>query len=109
MRGERHRPVRFPRPVRDNARAEQTHADLTTLWTNGEHTHTWLRWVSACPRRLKGNTVNGVRETYGRQRVEEDTWPWRAGQPLLSTPCGVGIIRVTVIHRFHLRLLTVGP
>jgi hypothetical protein len=27
-RGERHRPVRFPRPVRDYARADKTHADF---------------------------------------------------------------------------------
>ena len=32
-RGERHRSIRFPRPVRNNAGAEQTHGDLTALWT----------------------------------------------------------------------------
>ncbi|MGA8439817.1 MAG: isocitrate lyase/phosphoenolpyruvate mutase family protein [Candidatus Sulfotelmatobacter sp.] len=33
MRGKRRRPVRFPRPVRDHAGAQQTPAELTALWT----------------------------------------------------------------------------
>src|SRR5262245_50845049 len=63
MRGERYRSIWLPRPLPDNAGANQTHADLTTPLYCHEHTERRVEDLNAgrptigmplldCPRRI---------------------------------------------------------